>query len=199
MTPQNEQYERAVSVAKRARAGDQNAMGMIEQIRINAQGGNQLAQSSHGMISNWLKENPAEGAPVRFSGEVASSLGMLKDPEIEPEVLLGILCGLPLSGDMKAIDAAICLLSFGHPVNTKRIGVIQSAIPTPLKPAFDFGLANASDARQLTPLGSRLSPVEIGHLCAGHTLGTARRIQLARAPGQSVNILGADIGWEMGC
>jgi hypothetical protein len=186
----------AQSLAERSRYGDQNAMGMIEQIRKNAEGGSDVARNSYAIILQYIQEHPAEGAQV--GAETAQALGVLKDPDIDPPTLLRALCFLPQCGDPGAIEGAICILSFGPAINTARIAEVSKVVPPTSLPTFKYGLANAADQKALAPVQAQVNGPDMGYLCAGHAMGTARRIQLARMPASKPAVLGADIGCEFG-
>src|ERR1700761_6258925 len=85
---------KARELVDRADCGDQNAMGLIEQIGRNARGGHAVAQASHAVIVEYARAKPKRRlGPV--SGDTRALLQALRAPNLPPPALLALLCALP--------------------------------------------------------------------------------------------------------
>jgi hypothetical protein len=127
-----------------------------------------------------------------MGSETASALSALKNPHLDPDNLLRILCILPQTGD-GAIEGACVILSLCAPWTPDKIGVVQSRIAPPSHPAFQFGLSGQARDPKLI---SCIAPPDVGIVTAGHCLGTARRIQAVKN-GAPLSFLCPDMGWEL--
>lgn len=171
----------------RARHGDQNAMGMIERITLNAKGGIPLAQASHQEILSYT-----QGTTAQINGEVSSALSALKNPNISPDTLIKILCLIPNLGEGLALHAACVILSKGPLWPAPRVAQIQSIIPPPAIQTFQQGLA--------APSPSVHGEYDMGpynpYYGAGSIIGCARRIQ-GIVGGSPLCFYNPNMGWEL--
>jgi hypothetical protein len=191
------QAEGAKQLVERARAGDQNAMGMIAMVGENARKGNPKARSAFMLIQEFINNHPAGSI---MGAEQQSALGVLKEPRNPLQVVYTILCQLPMMGDEQIVNAACVILANGRPWNKPTVKSIDASLGHEVeKNLFRYGVDYANNEKKLRPIGTQLPPEAIGHLCAGHCIGTARKIQLARLPQVPVSVLSPDIGWELGC
>jgi hypothetical protein len=185
----------AEKLVDRARAGDQNAMGMIQEIGRNARAGFGAAAEPYRVIMGYIRANPAGPAPgaarAVMGAETAQSLSLLAQP-VDPDTLLRVLCFIPRSGDEGVLEAACVLLAGGPDVDPPRVSAVQSRLPAPLHPAFQFGLG--ADAMK----AGDLDAATVGAVCAGHCLGFARRVQGVVRRGMPLSFLHPDVGWEVG-
>lgn len=191
----NKQQVAAESLVRRARVGDQNALAIIVKTGENARAGQQIAKSAYSYILDYIKNNPA---PSPMGAEDIQNLGILRAAgQNSPQAVCHTLFNLPNSGNNDVISAAIVALSQACPWGKERIGVYDSMFagdPNTHK-LWRFGYTFSSSP-ELSKV--KLDKNNAGILCAGHCIGTARKIQLARLPNIPVSVLGKQIGWELG-
>jgi hypothetical protein len=179
----------------RGRHGDQNALGMIEEVRKNAHGGLQRAKESWKVLMAYMQANPVRSATV--GAQTGAALSALREPGLDPQTILRILCFLPHSGDPGALEAACVILSSGPPMSTDRVRALDEQVIPPLKPPFHFGLEEAGNDGIFGGEGQPgPDPVHVGYICAGHCLGIARRIQQVKG-GAPFEMLSPEVGWEL--
>lgn len=188
MTPKLRQE--LVNLVERARHCDQNAMAMIDETRKNAEGGIQRAQESMKVILEIIHNSPVKSP---MGAETRTALSFLQNPSLDPQSILHILCFIPHSGDLRALEAACVILSSGPPMSANRVTELDKQVVDPYKPAFHFGLEAAGDSDLFAQVSD---PVNLGYVCAGHCIGMSRRIQQIRG-GAPFSMLSADIGWEL--
>ena len=182
----------AIGNVKRARLGDQNAQGWLQELGDRARKGETWAQAPYKTAMSYMAQNPAESADI--GAESGGALSALTVP-LDPDDLLTALCFLPHAGDTGTLEAAIVLLCHGPGVSTGKIGELQARVPPANLPAFRHGLAFAGEDQTVDAMAT-VDPQNLSYLCAGHCLGMARRIQQIR-DGAPFDTLSADIGWEL--
>ena len=189
----------ARDMVDRARAGDQNAAAQIMVVRDKARSGDPQYQIAAKMLYQYMLANPVKN--VQMSGEEVYKLGILRAADQnDPFVVASTLYSLPEYKHPELIRAATVALSHQQPWNNSRVRILEQAFPNEdAQSLFRYGVANGPDGKKIKPLAQRLHPSQIGSLCAGYCVGTARRIQLARLPKAPVSrVMGPDIGWELG-
>lgn len=185
-------------MVERARAGDQNAMAILQMVGKNARAGQPKARAAFGAVESYIKENPA---PLTNWPEAAEVIGVLKDYSNEDDALFEALLALPSLEDESLVQTACVVLSHGPPWSRKRIHAIDSMMEPGSDPQrlFRFGVENAGDGQKLGP-AIRATPSELsGFLCAGHCIGLARKLQLARREDTPPTVLCKELEWELGC
>lgn len=182
----------AVGNVRRARLGDQNAQGWLQQLGDRARAGDTWAQAPYKTALAYMEANPA--APIDVGAESGGALSALTLP-LDPDALLTALCFLPHAGDSGTLEAAIILLCHGPDIGTPRIGELQARVPPQNLPAFRQGLAFAGEDETVDAM-AKVDPANLSYLCAGHCIGMARRLQQIR-DGAPFDTLSADIGWEL--
>jgi hypothetical protein len=193
------QRQGAAELVSRARNYDQNAMAMLKEMADNAARGDSVAKSAlvevQSYIANHPAEGPEEGSPP--SSDVAYCLGVLKDPRNAPAAILKALATLPAAGTEEDVSTACAILAVGPPITEELVTAVLEAAG-PWRPTVLYGFQCAGDKDRLAGMNREVTPRGgSGHLCAGHCLGMARRIQEAAAG--NVSAIGADIAWELGC
>jgi hypothetical protein len=192
------QKEGAKQLVERARAGDQNAMDTLYMVGHNARLGNPTAKSAFGLIQKFISENPAKEIKIGFGAEEKKALGVIKEQSNDIGTVLGVLFQLPMMGSDVVIPASCVILSFWPNWTKGKVAAIESNIGADAeRNLFHFGIVG--DPSQVRPIAKKLPPEAIGLLCAGHCIGTARKIQFARLPNVPPKVLSDDIGWELGC
>ena len=191
------QRDGAAQLVDRARAGDQNAMGILAKIGENAKAGNPKAKSAYALVMDYCKQHPVQNAIM--GAEAQQALGILKQADNPLDQILSVLCSLPVIGDPLCIQAACVLLANGPPWNKPKVKQADALLAGAERNLFRFGVENSTDNSKIQPVAKTVPPDAIGFLCAGHCIGTARKIQLARLPQVPVSIINGDIGWELGC
>jgi hypothetical protein len=191
----NAQARGAEELVRRSRAGDQIAMDTLGEIAKNAKAGNPTARSAYGYILEYIKTHPAK---IKIGMEDRQYLGILRAAgHNHPQIVVGALSRIPQSGNPDVISSAVVALANACPWNKTRIS------------AYDSVFAGEAYAHQLWRFGYQFSgspelqkapndAKSIGVICAGHCIGSARKIQMARLKGIPVSVLGAQIGWELG-
>ena len=196
MARSNQQQDAAESLVRRARVGDQNAVAIIVKTGENARAGNSKAKSAYGYILDYIKNNPASSP---MGAEDYQNLGILVAAgHNPPSAVIQTLCNLPNSGNSDIITNAVVALANACPWGKERIGVYDSIFagdPNSHK-VWQFGYT-FSNSPELSKV--KMDRSTAGILCAGHCIGTARKIQLARVPKIPVSVLGKQVGWELGC
>lgn len=203
-----DQAQGARDLVLRARMGDQNAMGMIQMVGQNARQGDKRAQAAFGLIQEFIRKHPPNGGAGGFAGgprigaEAQRSLSAIKaashDLDNKFPVAMDAMYTLPRIGDENAIGIAIIILANGQPITAARLKAMDGLLTEGDQGLFRYGHDFSRNEPKLAEMGCDLPASSVGFLCAGHCVGTARRIQLARLPQVPVSILGADIGWELG-
>jgi hypothetical protein len=192
------QTEGAAELVERARAGDQNAMAMLAMVGERAREGVPKARSAFGAVQKYISEHPA---PLDQWEEGAQLIGVLKNPENPDDGIFETLLSLPQYQDARLINTACVVLSHGYPWSKERIHGIDALMEAGSDPQrqYRFGIAHAGNGRMIGPAMSELPDELVGFLCAGHCIGTARKLQLLRRPDTSPGILCKDVEWELGC
>lgn len=199
MAKKKTQAQAAEELVKRARYGDENAMALIQRVGENARAGNPTAKSAYAYIADYIKNNPTT-VQSPMGAEEVSKLGILRAAgHNPPNVVFGVLASLPQSGNTDLIQGAIVALSNACLWNKDRIGMYDEMFSgdQQLQNLWRFGYAFSASVG--IPPGTSLSPSDIGVVCGGHCIGTARKLQLARLKHIPLSVLGPQVGWEMGC
>ncbi len=171
----------ATDLVFRARHGDQNAMGMIAEVRKAAQRSkfgkeNLRAKLAFGMIQEAIRRNPKGGISVGAENVPPPPPPDTKQYKFPKELLTGLIC--PES----FFD---CFKAFQHIQNGMLIVcTMMSFGPTLTKANFrEFMQGVPNDAQ--------------GHAVAD-VLNKARKIQAVRNPNLPSGILSQAVAWEMG-
>lgn len=183
-------------IVERARLGEQNSMSMIDVIGQGARKGDPKYQIAYKLVMNYMLQHPNKDAAI--GADVKKGLAALKSNQASAPATLNVLKALPLSGDPKLIGAAIIILSRGPRWTVERIGAIDAVCSDEDRPYFLSGISASNNEKQLAQIGAeQASSSAMGALCAGHCVGTARRIQMV-ANGEPVATLSESIAWEFG-
>jgi hypothetical protein len=195
-TPTQEQGAR--ELVERARAGDQNAMAILQMVGENARKGQPKARAAEGAIQRYIADHPA---PLTNWAEGAELIGILKNPENPDDGIFETLLSLPQYEDARLVSTACVVLSHHEPWTKGRIHAIDSLMDpgSDEQRQFRMGVEGAAESRVLGPAIRSLPPELQGFLCAGHVLGTARKLQLARRADVPLTALCRDLEWELGC
>jgi hypothetical protein len=181
----------------RARHTDQNAIGMIEEVRRNAEGGVKRAKESLNYILWYGQQTAGDDVDVGaepFDERTRKALSLLKLPNLSPQEILHILCFIPHAGDGRALEAACVILSGGPPMSAPRVAELDSQVIPPYKPAFHFGLSESGSDKLL---GDCTDPRIIAYICAGHCIGMTRKLQQVRG-GAPFAMVSPEVGFELG-
>lgn len=165
------------SLVRRARAGDQNAMGIISMVRVRASEGDATAMRSARLMHDYIRRHPATddmGAELDASQKT--------DAKTEREKL-----------------RAIIVLANGAPLSRTTVQHIISAFPTDKhQKLFVYGLIRFRPTEGTKEIEKRLDAVSKSVLDTGRIFGEARAIQMVRLPGSSITKFDPMIGWELG-
>lgn len=183
--------EAASSLCQRARAGDQNAIAMICEIRDNANRGIERAKEMHKEIEVYLKANPVASSMNCdiMAGEALTAFGA----EEYEKVLLEKIVPLAQEDLKKAIVTVAngpSLLS-GY---KDLVSAFVETLPENEREAFMTGAVQTKIALQ----AMREMPHECQHaLILGYVLGKARQIQAVRLPKTPMRLLSDAVGEEL--
>jgi hypothetical protein len=187
------QQQAAQDLVKRARYGDENAMAIIANVGKNARAGHTVAKSAYSYILDFIKRNPA---PSPMGAEECNYIGVFRAAgDNDPGLVARALCTIPASGNPDLISASIVALSNSCPWDKNRVSTYDSIFGGEANRYWRFGYA-FSGSPELQK--HRFTGPEIGVVCAGPCIGTARKIQLARLKGMPISVLGKQVGWEFG-
>lgn len=171
----------ATDLVFRARHGDQNAMGMIAEVRKAAQrtkfgNENLRAKLAFKMIQEAVRRNPKGQSSLGAEGDAPPPTPPPKQYKFPKELLTGLICPESFFE---------CFKAFQHIQNGMLIVcTMMSFGPTLTKANFrEFMQGVPNDAQ--------------GH-CVADVLNKARRIQAVRNPNLSNAILSPAVAWEMG-
>ncbi len=165
----------AESLVRRARLGDQNAMGMISMVRQNA-GKNPRAKMAYVAIEKYLRLHPIGGASGMGS-EVQSAKLAKRYPRGLLQATANMANG-PLLTDTRIREAA------------DKLGGDKGKL-------FLFACVNYRKPRKLQAM-SATYPEGLAALQKGSAVGRARAIQKVRMPGTSFLEFSPAVGWELG-
>jgi hypothetical protein len=199
----------------RARSGDQNAMGMIAEVRKKAATGNAKAQAGFAAIHAYIKKNPSSENKVhierdsKIGGEAAdilrhlhrsvkrtdSRLGAEGSADNEPVQTCYMLLAIPTVGGERALNAATVTLANGPQLTDSRIRAIGDGIPNEQARSllFKYIIAYCSNGSE-DDLPSQLLP----YVKAGQVIGQARTLQMMRMPSTPLAKLNDQTAYELG-
>lgn len=185
----------AEELVERARLGDQNAVGMIVQVRQNAEKGSPRAIAAHRMMLD-----VAKGKSPRVGSERRNPLAILRDNirkhRTSNEYAAHIAGIVPETGT-SAHDAiaAAQAISRGPSIGPNVLRAVQSTFGAePEKKAFAFGV-KAAPLRVLDTCKKCPNPAGKKALHVGFTMGLARRLQAARRG--NIAALSPKAAWEL--
>jgi hypothetical protein len=209
MSNQDDIEQIAEDVVRRDRAGDQNAHALIVTCRKAANAGSERAQAVIKAIVAYCTANPVSSKVQEFDSRGSLLLPLPKPAIIGLSQLKGVLqwtpydvdeetklvctgaalCRLPI--DRHTNEVACVILASGAPLTVQRIEAIGSGLPNEqLQKLFKLMVCGSSPPRGLPPGAMRV-------VFAGHIVGKARCLQLARKPGNPIAPYDADMGTEL--
>lgn len=183
----------AKSLVERARAGDQNAMGLITMIATAAKKGNQKAKQSATAILAYAKSNP----PTKFGAEKMMPVALIHALHVEQgqRLINAVKRAIQYTG---GAEAAAIILANRVPLTNVRVSYLASDFGSEDEAQlFTFGIMQPS-AKASGPLKAKLAPMGSVCLDAGRCFGYARAIQLVRLPQTRVSRFNSMVGWELG-
>ena len=177
----------------RARAGDQNAMGMIAMVGKAARAGNPKAKRATIAIRNYINRNP-----------VGSKFGQSTLPVSLVHAVHNESGGRLISAVQQAmaypnaIDVVCVILSNRVPLTTKRLTAIASQFGTEDEvKVFCFAVYNPS-ANASKDIRAKMNARGSAFLDTGRCFGFARAIQLVRMPQSRLSRFSSAVAWELG-
>jgi hypothetical protein len=194
------QQQAAKDLVLRARHGDQNAMAILDQVGKNARAGSLTAINAYQYILDFIQKNPGNSG---IGSEAAKPLGIVKAAgSNEPATVLSALCSLPEYGNPEVISTAVIFLANACLWNKQRVSVVDSVFAG--DPAshqlWRSGYLFSGNKPQLDAACRQIGDKKgVGIICAGHCIGSARKLQLARLPNVPLSVLGPNVGFELGC
>ncbi len=171
-----EQKAGAEDLVVRARAGEQNAMALIELIRLNAQTSDR-ARLSMKLMHEYIKEHPVNGEST-FSADYSFN---------------------PNTREMR--NRGCVQMANGSPLDNQYVGnMVQvfGAKGSQKRKIIALGIAKYAQNRELNEYAKKLSPPDAALLEYGRCIGFARAIQLTRRAGSAISAMSRAAGWEMG-
>lgn len=210
--------QEAQALVRRARAGDQNAMALIQQIGVAARRGvSRKARAAYTAIKHYIDTHPV-GKAKRFGifafGSEPAVIPELPaaDPELsKPPMPKGALDGLfdPERFEVcvvrackyrHGLPAAALVLAAGPPLVAPIVRGIGESIfgdDEQRSEIFFHGVQFCGDDER-KKLASSLDAAGRRSLVTGQCVGRAARIQAVRQPGSLIGRYSAVAGWEFG-
>lgn len=185
----------ARELVDRARAGDQNAMGMIVRVRENAEKGVPRAVAAREAVMKYIRANPIPTKPSVIGAEVAEDLKEVKakGPVMALDSLLRLANGGP-----NAVFIGCILLANGPPILNGKIDGIAAMMGDPIAEAlFSYAVRNCGPtgtAMMTQTLPERMHPI----VYAGQCIGRAQCLQRLRKPDTMISSILPNVGWELG-
>jgi hypothetical protein len=199
----------------RARSGDQNAMGMIAEIRKKAATGHAKAKAGFEAIHAYIRKNPTAENKARIDKDSTigseasgvlrdlhrnvkrsgSSMGAEGDATSEAAQTCYMLLALPKMGGERALNAATVTLANGPQLTDGRIRAIGNAIPNEdaRRLLFKFIIAYCVNGQE-EDMPAQLLP----YVKAGQCIGQARTLQMLRMPATPIAKLNSLTAYELG-
>ncbi len=178
--------EAAESLVRRARQGDQNAMGMIAMVRQNAEKGVSQAKSAFAAIRQYISKNPSKNAPM------SSTIGF--EPKITPRAVK-----LANGPNLTASRIGAMGSMFGAEANQAVFVIGVEGWRKPRGVNGDHYPSNVNEVK----VGVDIHTTTVGAdnkkiLAASWDTGLARAIQLVRLPNSKISAFSPLAGWELG-
>ncbi len=216
--------QKAVELVRRARAGDQNAMGMIKQIggaarqkpsaAITPKDRDRIARAraAFAAIRRYIETHPATAAAAGlFGADSRLAAAPKRDPELaKPMLPKGIFDALFDPERFEIIVVRACKYRHGLPAAAV---VLASGPPLVMETVNEIGLSTfGSDARTAcfihgvrfcgeqdwAKAAPSLDGPQRRALVVGQCVGRARRLQMLRQPNSQIGRYAPSIGWELG-
>lgn len=194
------QIEKSVeNLVERARLGDQNAVAIITQMRVNAKKGVELAKLSMAVMKDYIDRNPAGNPyrPARFGG-VFSAMGEMvqKCGKTPMGVVAAAVTITPIVTDSVTAQETAASILADKPLPNTTLKIAGEA--SGAGEAFRMGYSLSGDQRRYQLLVDHAPEEKKFAVQMGYTLGVAKRIQAARDPDQPISKLSKVAGWENG-
>jgi hypothetical protein len=192
----------AEQLVRRARAGDQVAMGIISQV---AKSGGETALRAKRAIADYIKRNPSRhnssfgnelSEPVLTAGGKALHKALVKTAK-SPESWAAAMTTLLPRLAREHVYTAIVAAADGPPLNGKNKDALYNALREPEKKAFSAGRkASWHDLSQVMGLAKR-SKMPSDAVMLGWICGKADRLQRFRKGGPA-SLISNMVAWELG-
>jgi len=191
----------AESLVKRARNGDENAIGMICMVRQRSSV-SPRAQATMQYLAEYIKTHPVsqdDGKPL-FAGDktiqVADALRKVLVNTAEPTRYAALLTSfVPHTTG----HCATTILADGPEIGAEQVDAVLQRLPADaLRKAFRAGMTARSCPRKVLGLRKRLRRPGQKALDLGFFLGRAKAIQDVRKPDSKLSDFHPGIGWELG-
>lgn len=181
----------AKDLVLRARDGDQNAMGLIAEVRAQARAGSARARASQAALMAYVRAHPVQesdiGAEARTHVRKIAKLG--------PMIAYVSLLRLPAFGPEAALAGAVTLAN-GPRLSGERVHDMGLLMDERDQRPFFLGVTTCCcDAKRHA---SRLPPRAACAVMAGQCVQIAFNLQRVRAPGTSISRFSPMAGWELG-
>jgi len=184
-------HKEAEALAQRAMLGDQNAIGMVEEIGKNARSGHPQAVASHPVILAYLEAHRGPES-LGITDRGAEILGRLAQCFVPPFVgVLQVFLDIIDTREEGLVEGACAILAEGpdlSPAVAQLGGQVHGE-------AFEAGLCFAGEPEELSAMQPR-SREEAASLCLGNCLGIAHRWQSVKR-GAPLSTLSPNVGWEL--
>ena len=188
-------HREAEALAQRAMLGDQNAIGMVEEIGKNARAGHGPAVASHPVILAYLEKNRGpESLGVTDRG--AEILSRLAQCFVPPFVgVIQVFVDLLDCKEEGLVEGACAILAEGPELSPEVVAQLGAQIHGKPRDTFEAGLCFAGEPEELTAVRPT-NREEAAALCMGNCLGIAHRWQQVRS-GAPLSTLSPNVSWEL--
>lgn len=194
----------------RARAHDQNAMGLLHEIgKMARDKANPRVIQVSALVDEYIKKHPYDGTPKLpktsqqslISGEEARDyVDTLRRHcgEDRQDLGLAIISLSPNMGDFAIVTLCDSVPLLGKEGNTTIDSIAAEFGSEKEKQAFLVGLKNSQKAQKLLALASKLKGNVLRALGIGSMVGQARRMQAVAKTKAPISVLSTVAGWEHG-
>jgi hypothetical protein len=188
------QHAAARSLVDRSRLGDQNAMAILDRMKLNAQAGDPTAIEASKAVLEYIKRNPFVEESSFGDEDDLAYLGILKGHIEYQSMLPQILPPLIEAAEKTGADAAVVILADGPFLDDAAICAIGSALTDSLREIFFVGAMQPNDSDAYL----EAHPTETAEtlLKTGAIVNQARLLQQVRLPNSPIAPFDADAHWE---
>jgi hypothetical protein len=184
------------TLVDRSRHGDQNATGIIVEIRKNRDRGNPQADASYRYMMDYIRKNPP--APQMSFGSEGrcpsfQKLKKVRDLKGKPYGRFVVKFVLNMGKNVEDSKLAAHILAQGRAIDWVALRDVLGSTPSQVRPAFRVGYQTPQQINQV-----EASPVDLKMMQLGYILGLAEKVQKLKMPDTPISDFSPRMGWELG-